>query len=289
MSDSEELQHEHSHHGEEHEAPSRETLFRQLGERLRNARQHRDISLDEAVHALKLRKVYVEALEDGDWSGLPGEVYAIGFLRQYASYLDLSLDDDIRKLKSDAYELTQPETFPDPPIAPKKSWVIVAALGLMVLIVIFNIFNNGGDTPAPTPAIEPPAQSTPAPQPAIEAPVPETSPAEETPPAPAADEGAPAAAEAVAPHVYRFEAVGDDVWLQLHSTGDSPELLREALLHAGETLTVTSPDTVLSLTCGNPPALAVYIDDKLAIAAGHLGSERGKVIRDYRLHVGDHE
>lgn len=289
MNDSKELQNNHSHHGEEHAGPSRETLLRQLGERLRNARQHRDISLDEAVHALKLRRVYVEALENGEWESLPGEVYALGFLRQYSAFLDLNLDEDIRHLRSEEYELTRPETFPDPPIAPKKSWVIVAALVLLVLFVVFNIFNNSDETPTPAPKIEAPATAESDAQPT---PPEEVAPPQETqqserdvasPPSVENEDTASTPSATAALHTYRFEAVGGDAWLQLYTVGDSPELIREVLLHAGETMTITRSDAELSITCGNPPVLAVYVDDKLLIAPGKLGSQPGKVIRDYRL------
>jgi cytoskeletal protein RodZ len=41
----------------------------------------------------KIRAKYLGALEDGDFSDLPGDVYARGFLRNYATYLGLDADE----------------------------------------------------------------------------------------------------------------------------------------------------------------------------------------------------
>lgn len=60
-----------------------------IGRELSDERIRRGQSLDEVAEALRIRRDYVAALERGDWSGMPGEVYGEGFLRSYARYLDL--------------------------------------------------------------------------------------------------------------------------------------------------------------------------------------------------------
>lgn len=60
-----------------------------LGDTLREARQHRGLSLGEVESATRIRKKYLEALETGDFEALPAPVYVKGFLRTYARYLGL--------------------------------------------------------------------------------------------------------------------------------------------------------------------------------------------------------
>lgn len=63
--------------------------MRELGLHLREKRESAGLDL-EAIHAkTKIRKRYLIALEEGDWSVLPGEVYARGFVRSYAEALGL--------------------------------------------------------------------------------------------------------------------------------------------------------------------------------------------------------
>lgn len=60
-----------------------------IGQRLRSAREEREVSLEMAESETKIRRKYLEALEDGREVDLPGEVYLKGFLRTYGNYLDL--------------------------------------------------------------------------------------------------------------------------------------------------------------------------------------------------------
>jgi cytoskeleton protein RodZ len=60
-----------------------------LGPSLREARLKRGLELDAVQKALRIRRRYLEALEDERFELIPGEVYARGFLREYAEFLGL--------------------------------------------------------------------------------------------------------------------------------------------------------------------------------------------------------
>lgn len=65
----------------------------QLGERLRTARESQGISLAQAAAETRILQRYLVALEDSDYLHLPGDVYARGFIRNYANYLGISPDE----------------------------------------------------------------------------------------------------------------------------------------------------------------------------------------------------
>jgi cytoskeletal protein RodZ len=65
----------------------------QLGERLRMARESQGISLSQAAIETRILQRYLVALEEGDFQHLPGDVYARGFIRNYAIYLDISAEE----------------------------------------------------------------------------------------------------------------------------------------------------------------------------------------------------
>ncbi len=65
---------------------------RTLGERLRKVREEANISLKEAAEATQISKDYLAALEDGNYSHLPGPVYIESFLKKYATFLKVSSD-----------------------------------------------------------------------------------------------------------------------------------------------------------------------------------------------------
>jgi transcriptional regulator with XRE-family HTH domain len=63
-----------------------------LGNELREARQGRDLTLEQAEKQTRIRARFLEALEQGNYSILPSAVQARGFLRNYARFLNLDPD-----------------------------------------------------------------------------------------------------------------------------------------------------------------------------------------------------
>lgn len=64
-----------------------------LGEKLRNLRNEKRISLNEVSRSTRIQIKYLEYLEDGDYEKLPEDVYIKGFLRSYAEFL--GVDENI--------------------------------------------------------------------------------------------------------------------------------------------------------------------------------------------------
>jgi transcriptional regulator with XRE-family HTH domain len=67
-----------------------------VGAQLREAREARGISLEQAERETRIIRRYIAALEADDLDVFPAEVYARGFLRSYANYLGLRPDDLLR-------------------------------------------------------------------------------------------------------------------------------------------------------------------------------------------------
>jgi cytoskeletal protein RodZ len=63
-----------------------------VGQELRQAREARSLSIDQASVATRIRPHYLQALESGDFGALPSVAQARGFLRAYAEYLGLNPD-----------------------------------------------------------------------------------------------------------------------------------------------------------------------------------------------------
>src|SRR5919204_689290 len=60
-----------------------------IGERLREARMRQGRDIMEVEAATKIRAKYLRALENDEFSMLPGSTYVKSFLRTYAEYLGL--------------------------------------------------------------------------------------------------------------------------------------------------------------------------------------------------------
>lgn len=63
--------------------------MQEFGERLRQARDFKGVSLRDAERATRISRNYLSALEAGDFDELPAPAYARGIVRNYAQYLGL--------------------------------------------------------------------------------------------------------------------------------------------------------------------------------------------------------
>jgi len=63
--------------------------MKDIGNFLRERREAKGISLIEVEKDLKIRKKYLQAIEEGNVEVIPGKTYFIGYLRNYSKYLDI--------------------------------------------------------------------------------------------------------------------------------------------------------------------------------------------------------
>lgn len=61
-----------------------------IGQKLMEARLHKGLTLDQVSEKLKIKVSFLSAIEKGDYKKLPSSAYALGFVRNYSSFLGLS-------------------------------------------------------------------------------------------------------------------------------------------------------------------------------------------------------
>lgn len=97
-----------------------------IGQQLKQARQERNLSIEQVVESTRVRAHYIKAIEADELDLLPSPVQARAFLRLYAEFLELSLDDLIaRQLAGDGEVpaiLPQPQPAPidEPTVSPAE-------------------------------------------------------------------------------------------------------------------------------------------------------------------------
>jgi cytoskeleton protein RodZ len=87
-----------------------------VGTILREARQGFGRDVPQISAALRIRTVYLQAIEDGRYDALPGPTYTVGFIRAYSEYLGLDGVEMVRRFKqeSEGLELKRDLSFPMP-------------------------------------------------------------------------------------------------------------------------------------------------------------------------------
>lgn len=106
---------------------------RAVGRLLRDQREARALSIEEVAKRLRIRRPYLEAIEQGRFDQLPGAAYIPAFLRAYAAHLEL----DAEKVLT-AYQASGPVPIARPVALPADFPVLErrAPVGLAVLTVL---------------------------------------------------------------------------------------------------------------------------------------------------------
>ena len=107
-----------------------------LAARLRHGQQLWDVA-----HALRIRLVHLQAIEDGRYEDLPGPTYAIGFVRAYADHIGLDSEEVVRRFK---YEVSgvSPATELKFPV-PLPEWGMPRGAILFVGVVVASLAYGG--------------------------------------------------------------------------------------------------------------------------------------------------
>lgn len=149
--------------------------MKDIGDFLRERREERGISLIEVEKDLKIRKKYLQALEEGNIDIIPGRTYIIGYLRNYSKYLGIDEENinsiiqtykNLEKRKYDIEDIKEENIFlkkKDKSIFEKKrfffpvKYVYLTSFILLIfigLLWINNSLKKAQDFPVPSPEIE---------------------------------------------------------------------------------------------------------------------------------------
>lgn len=106
---------------------------RAVGRLLRDQREARGLGLSDVEKSLRIRRVHLEAIEEGRFDKLPGAAYIPAFLRAYAAHVGL----DPEKVMT-AYHLSGPVPIKRPISLPADFPIVEkrAPIGLAVLTVL---------------------------------------------------------------------------------------------------------------------------------------------------------
>ena len=134
-----------SRHGAGHRGPasSAQATRSAVGEKLREAREIRGVDLFRVERDTKIRTKFLSALENGDFADLPGDVYARGFLRNYATYLGMDADELEEEWREEAGQVTPVKPIivgPQPltmrrKVTFERSHVVIGIVAIIVLVV----------------------------------------------------------------------------------------------------------------------------------------------------------
>ena len=250
-----------------------------LGERFRAAREARGLSLSDVAEQIRIRSVYLGAIEDENWSAIGAPVYTRGFLRTYARFLGLDPEEVVNDFN--AITASAPATTHSAPTTSAVSvsrlhetrqrnlspliWVASLVAIALVAFVFYNEFTMHARqvrTAAALPSNNPAAASA---APADGSPAPEAS---------AAGLAPPAATPVVQSKTLELK-VSKASWIRVAVDGS---VSMEGTFPAGTARTFHGKNADVRI--GNAGGVDVFVDGK---NLGKLGAEGDVVERSFTL------
>jgi transcriptional regulator with XRE-family HTH domain len=133
----------------------------EIGNTLRDARRARGLTLEDVEEETKIRKKYIMAMEMDQFEVLPGPIYAKAFLKNYAKFLKINLDEIMDAFKQKQSGEIAHEEY-EKPVAEKKVttkrvpeknvtakrkppyWLYAAAVLLIAAVVVSLFYGTRG-------------------------------------------------------------------------------------------------------------------------------------------------
>jgi cytoskeleton protein RodZ len=107
-----------------------------VGADLSAARQRLGWALEDVAAGLRIRLSFLMALEEGRIADLPGNAYAIGFLRTYATTLGLDPDELTRRFRAEAADVNRLTELSFPAPVPSRGMPAGAVVLLGIVLAI---------------------------------------------------------------------------------------------------------------------------------------------------------
>jgi len=110
-----------------------------VSELLKTTRERAGQDLQVISQVLRIRYIYLEAIEGGRYDELPGKTYVVGFVRAYAEHLGLDSNEVVKrfKLEVDGLEGRSELMFPSPVTEQSVPGGAIIMIGLVVLAAAY--------------------------------------------------------------------------------------------------------------------------------------------------------
>ena len=227
------------------EAEGEEPIPMTAGERLRDAREAAEMSLEDVATTTRIATRHLASLEAGEFSKLPAPTYSVGFARSYAAAVGLDRNEIGEQVRAEigGTRLAPHQAEQFEPMDPKRvmpRWLIIAAIAAIAVVALLATWLNNRSMNAPDNVT-----------------------ATEAAPVDAAA-AAPAAVVPVTAQSVSIAATGD-AWVQIK---DGATLIKEGVMKAGERFDIPLTATAPKLTTGKAESLTISVGPKTVAQVG---------------------
>ena len=110
---------------------------------LKEERERKGYSLNEIANILRIRRQYLDAIENEDWESIPSSILIKGFLRSYAKALKIDIKEVFDLYGNDrAYKEETPKPLVSPKKTKKKFIFVIFVLLCILIYALYLKLNN---------------------------------------------------------------------------------------------------------------------------------------------------
>ncbi|MGC8579255.1 MAG: helix-turn-helix domain-containing protein [bacterium] len=232
-----------------------------FGEYLRRERELRHIELDEISRVTKIKKSYLQAIENDAYDELPDIPLVKGFIRAYCNYLGLNAEQTVnlfQQLYDERFKAEKP---------PSKSWIrinrskvlIFTGTAILLMVFVLIIYHSSKEkTKEYSLEHETGAEQTNITSTSVAQPITSAASAITLSTASSPTTGT-SFTVTIKQHTLLLKAT-EDTWVRL-TQDENKENAQEALLKGGEQVLWKFTGTAL-LTVGNAQGIEIFLDNK---------------------------
>ena len=120
-----------------------------VGALLKRERLRQGHDIAQVADQLRIRRLYLEALEEGRYAELPAPAYVMGFLRSYGAFLGLDVPELLRRYKAEGQHVPQTNTldFPTPAEEGQMPRFTVIVVAVVLAVIAYGGWRYFGETP----------------------------------------------------------------------------------------------------------------------------------------------
>lgn len=228
---------------------------------LRKAREERGWSYKDVEERIKIRPLYLQALEEEDYNTLPGKAYTKGFLRTYSKLLGLDAEMIVGYYNESLEEEKEPDVIPHlTPIQTAPVWfkpvvLIVTAIIAIAVVVGITYYSKIGENPRGSDYTPTPVPSAPQ----------ADEPSSEGDPAQGNNTDGDATSDNEQPAAPQYQGLvaeilfTEDCWLHVNVDGNT---VIQGMRAAGTKETLKAESKIEFVTIGNAGGLDITLNGK---------------------------
>lgn len=114
------------------------TNFAKIANKIKETRESKGLLISEISKKIKIRKQYLEAIEENNIDIIPGKAYVEGYINIYSSFLDI--EDEINKFKKEKPLFLKRKNYHNIKKHLNNNYFVFYLFSFIAILILFLVF-----------------------------------------------------------------------------------------------------------------------------------------------------